>query len=55
MAQQKLAATDNRDANQDQLFSLFTCLPTASGCHFLRSGDFGTSPFFGQHPVKQSA
>jgi hypothetical protein len=30
-----LAATDNSDANQDQLFSLFSCLPTASGCHFL--------------------
>jgi hypothetical protein len=29
MAVQNLGATGTRDANQDQLFSLFSCLPTA--------------------------
>jgi hypothetical protein len=33
------------------IFRLKSCLPTALGCHFFYSGDFGTSPFFGQHLV----
>src|SRR4029077_16888815 len=33
IAVQNLGRPGARDANQDQLFSLFSCLPTASGCH----------------------
>jgi hypothetical protein len=33
-------------------FRLFSCLPTALGCHFWGNGDFETSQFFGQLLVK---
>src|SRR5260370_19636192 len=37
-----------RDANQDQLFRYFRACRLASVLLFSESGNFGTSPFFGQ-------
>jgi hypothetical protein len=39
-----LAATDYRDATRDELFSLFSGLPTASGYHFLREAETSECP-----------
>jgi hypothetical protein len=41
-------ATGTHDANQDQLFSLFSRPPMASGCNFIEAETYGTSLFFGQ-------
>jgi hypothetical protein len=38
-----------RDANQDQLFRYFRACRLAPVLPFSESGNFGTSPFFGQH------
>jgi hypothetical protein len=38
-----------RDANQDQLFRYFRACRLAPVLPFSGSGNFGTSPFFGQH------
>jgi hypothetical protein len=53
MAEQHLAATNNRDANQRSIVQIiFVPADGISPPFSLGSGDLGTSPFFGQLSVR---